>query len=91
MTYFVPPTYRNTKRYARLVDGNVRNFRRQVSIVVRALCVGCYSYIFLQRFSHDLHQKTWYISATLLFLLKTFEVLKRLLKLRPTQNLGMKK
>ena len=42
--------YRNTKRYARLVDGNVRNFRRQVSIVVRALCVGCYSYIFLQRF-----------------------------------------
>ena len=32
----MPLTYRNTKRYARLVDGNVRNFRRQVSMVVRA-------------------------------------------------------
>ena len=62
----VPPTYWNTKRYARLVDGNLRNFRRQVSIVVRALCVGCYSRIFLQGNSQDLHQKKWYISATLL-------------------------
>ncbi len=41
----VPPTSRNTKRYARLVDGNLRNFRRQVSIVVRALCVGCYMHL----------------------------------------------
>ena len=45
----LPPTYRNTKRYARLVSVNVRNFRRQVSIVVRALCVDCYSCNFLQR------------------------------------------
>ena len=36
MAEIVPPTYRNTKRYARLVSVNVRNFRRQVSIVVRA-------------------------------------------------------
>ena len=66
MADILPLTYRNTKRYARLVDGNVRNFRRQVSVMVRALCVGCYSYIFLQGFSHDLHQEMWYISATLL-------------------------
>ena len=47
---FVPPTYLNTKRYARLVSVNVRNFRRQVSMMVRALCVGCYIYNFLQGF-----------------------------------------
>ena len=67
MADIVPPTFRNTKRYARLVDGNVRNFRRQVSVMVRALCVDCYSCIFLQGFSHDLHQEMWYISTTLFF------------------------
>lgn len=45
----LPPNYRNTKRYARLVSVNVRNFRRQVSIVVRAFSVDCYIYTFLQR------------------------------------------
>ena len=42
MADFVPLTYRNTKRYARLVLGNVRNFQiiKQESVIVRALCVG---------------------------------------------------
>ena len=65
MADFVLPTYLNTKRYARLVSVNVRNFRRQVSMMVCALCVDCYIYNFLQRFSHDLRIKMWYISATL--------------------------
>ena len=30
-----------TKRYARLVNGNVRNFRRQESMMVHANSVGC--------------------------------------------------
>ena len=52
--------------YARLVTENVRNFRRQESVIVRALCVDCYNYIFLHGNSHDLQLKKWYISATLL-------------------------
>jgi hypothetical protein len=45
---FVPLTFKNTKRYARLVVENVRNFRKQDGIRVRAFSVDCYYCIFLQ-------------------------------------------
>ena len=66
---FVLPTLRNTKRYARLVVENVRNFQGiQESVKVRAVCVGCL-HLFISRFFSRPSTKKRYISATLLLLI----------------------
>ena len=67
MADFVPPTYLNTKRYARLVIGNVRVFEsRKNSVMVHAFSVGCCYTFLTQGISHNLQSKKWYINATLL-------------------------
>ena len=66
MADFVPPTYLNTKRYARLVVENVRNFQGiQESVKVRALCVDCL-HLFIPRFFSRPSTKKRHFSATLL-------------------------
>ena len=55
-----------------LVDGNVGNSQRQDKY--NGSCyfsVGCYGYIFRKGISYNLHQKKWYISATLLLCIIT--------------------
>ena len=72
-----------TKRYARLADGNVRNFydmqeQCDGSRVQRGL-VTASTY---QGNSHNLHQKKWYISTTLLYflmLLRCWRVINELI------------
>jgi hypothetical protein len=41
--------------------------------------------------SHDLQFKMWYISATLFLYKKSFEVLRKELKVAPDTKLGVKK
>ena len=92
MADYVPPNYRNTKRYARLVVGNVRVFKsRKKSVMVHAICVGCCYTFLTQGISHNLQSKKWYISATLLLYKLSFVVLKRELKVAPDTNLGIRK
>ena len=88
----LPPTYRNTKRYARLVVGNVRVFKsRKKSVMVHAICVGCCYTFLTQGISHNLQSKKWYISATLLLYQFSFGVLKRKIKVAPVTDLGIRK
>ena len=58
----VPPTYRNTKRYARLVVRNVRNFynvqeRHDGS---RCFSVGCLSHLHIRVISQPLTKEVAY-------------------------------
>ena len=56
-----------TKRYARLADGNVRNFQWTARTVYRFARIAWAGYSFsVQGNSHSLRQKKWQISATLL-------------------------
>ena len=56
MADFVPPTYRNTKRYARLANGNVRNFYNMQGKCNGSRCfsVDCLLHLHI-RVSHNLH------------------------------------
>lgn len=55
---YVPPTYRNTKRYARLVNENVGNFHQSCkdSIMVRAALAWTFI-LFATWVSYDLHSQ----------------------------------
>ena len=56
MAAAVPPTYRNTKRYARLANGNVRNFYNMQEWYNGSRCfsVDCLLHLHI-RVSHNLH------------------------------------